>query len=316
MFAEQKGAALADLKAIQQLDLNLLKVFESLYLEQNMTRTAERLHITPSAVSHAIKRLRECLQDPLFERSKQKMLPTPACQRMAPLIIDNLSRLRQILQLWGDFEPETSRHHFRIAMHDAIETAILPKLTRYLAKHAPNVTYASIKIERAQLSRELSAGHIDVVLDVAMPIKPPVLHKKLIDDDFSVLISNNHELVNQQKFKGGFSRKDYFSAKHISVSNRPSGAAIEDLLLQEQGLVRKTTIRCQSYQAAREIIRSENLILTLPTSIARRLQDETLQLIKLPFSLASIETHLYWHQNTEEDAALKWFREIFDTMTD
>jgi len=61
-----------------------------------MTRAAEVLHLTPSAVSHAMKRLREALGDPLFKRSQNKMMPTPACQRMAPLIIDNLARLQQI----------------------------------------------------------------------------------------------------------------------------------------------------------------------------------------------------------------------------
>ena len=87
-----------DIKHIQQLDLNLLKVFQALYQEQNMTRAADVLHLTPSAVSHAMKRLRETLGDPLFKRSQNKMMPTPACQRMAPLIIDNLARLQQILQ--------------------------------------------------------------------------------------------------------------------------------------------------------------------------------------------------------------------------
>jgi len=69
-----------DKRTFHQIDLNLLKVFESLYLEQNMTKTAAALHITPSAVSHAVKRLRELLQDPLFVRQGSSMQPTPACR--------------------------------------------------------------------------------------------------------------------------------------------------------------------------------------------------------------------------------------------
>lgn len=92
---------MTDSNKINKLDLNLLKIFASIYQEQNMSRTAELLHITPSAVSHALKRLREALDDPLFVRSNNQMLPTSVCQQMAPLIIDNLSRLRQILQHWG-----------------------------------------------------------------------------------------------------------------------------------------------------------------------------------------------------------------------
>ena len=63
---------------IKQLDLNLLKVFRSLYEEQNMSRTAEALHLTPSAISHAVRRLRDALGDPLFQRAQNRMVPTPS----------------------------------------------------------------------------------------------------------------------------------------------------------------------------------------------------------------------------------------------
>ncbi|WJG08547.1 LysR family transcriptional regulator [Aliiglaciecola sp. LCG003] len=299
---------MADMKRIQQLDLNLLKVFESLYQEQNMTRTAERLHITPSAVSHGIKRLRDCLQDPLFQRSQNKMLPTPACQRMAPMIIDTLSRLRQILQQWGEFNPLSSQHHFRIGMHDALEPSILPRVSRLLAQRAPHVTLSSIKVERSQLKRMLAAGHVDFVFDIAMPIKLPIRHQKMLDDGFSILLDKHHWL------RGGMSAEQYFDCQHISVSHRPSGAAVEDLYLQEQGLSRITSVRCQNYYAAKDMLKSANWLLTLPTSLARQLKDDGLEIVKVPFAMPAIATHLYWHQNTEQDHGLLWFRGLLTEL--
>ena len=219
---------MADMTKIQQLDLNLLKVFESIYQEQNMSRAAEVLHITPSAVSHALKRLREYLGDPLFQRSNNRMLPTPACQRMAPQIIDNLTRLRQMLQHWGEFQPRSSQHHFRLGIHYALEPSILPRLAIKLAEFAPNTTFASVKVDRENLTRELGAGHIDMAFDVALPIKPPVLHTKIIDDGFCVLMRKGHPDENK------LTRQRYFAAKHIGVSNRPSGASAEDILFQQQ----------------------------------------------------------------------------------
>lgn len=291
-------------KEIQQLDLNLLKVFESLYQEQNMTRTAERLHLTPSAVSHAVKRLRESLNDPLFERSQNRMLPTPACQRMAPLIIDNLTRLRQILQQWGGFEPSSSQHHFRVAMHDAFEPSILPRLVEKLKILAPNVTLASVKIERNQLTRALASGSVDLAFDVAMPIKPPVRHREVINDNFCVLTNQSNPLVSKM------SESDYFEAQHIAVSNRPVGAAIEDLILQQSGLARKIALRCQNFYSAREILKTSDLLLTLPRSLASRLVEPGLKIIAIPFEMPKVVTHLYWHQNTEQDAALGWLRNL------
>jgi len=147
-----------DIKKIQQLDLNLLKVFQALYQEGNMTRTADVLNLTPSAVSHAIRRLRDTLGDPLFQRSQNKMLPTPACKRMAPLLIDNLTRLQQILQQWGDFTPDTSQYNFRVGMHDAFEPTYVPLLASALTKRAPNVALSSIKVDRNNLANEF-CGH-------------------------------------------------------------------------------------------------------------------------------------------------------------
>lgn len=307
------GVLMTDITKIQQLDLNLLKVFESIYQEQNMSRTAELLHITPSAVSHALKRLRESLGDPLFQRSNNRMLPTPTCQRMAPQIIDNLTRLRQILQHWGDFQPLTSQHHFRLGIHDALEPSILPKLAKNLAKLAPNTTFSSIKVNRENLTRELGAGHIDMAFDVALPIKPPVIHSKLIDDEFGVLMRKGHPLENN------LTQASYFAAKHIGVSNRSSGAAVEDILFQQQGLSRQVSIRCQNYYAAKAMLMESDYLLTVPYILGKELMADAKQtnnLIKapMPVQMAKIETHLYWHKNTQDDEALSWFRGVLQSL--
>jgi DNA-binding transcriptional LysR family regulator len=298
---------------IQQLDLNLLKVFESIYQEQNMSRAAEVLHITPSAVSHALKRLREYLGDPLFQRSNNRMLPTPACQRMAPQIIDNLTRLRQMLQHWGAFQPRSSQHHFRLGIHYALEPSILPRLAKKLAELAPNTTFASVKVGRENLTRELGAGHIDMAFDVALPLKSPVLHTKLIDDEFCVLMRKGHPVENN------LTRQAYFGAKHIGVSHRPSGAAVEDLLFQQQGLSRQISIRCQNYYAAKAILIESDFLLTLPYKLGNELmagigQADGLSQVPMPIRLTNIETHLYWHKNTEHDEALSWFRRVLVSL--
>jgi DNA-binding transcriptional LysR family regulator len=288
-------------------------VFESIYQEQNMSRTAEVLHITPSAVSHALKRLRDYLGDPLFQRSNNRMLPTPACQRMAPQIIDNLARLRQILQHWGEFQPFSSQHHFRLGIHYALEPSILPKLAKKLAELAPNTTFASVKVDRENLTRALGAGHIDMAFDVALPIKPPVLHKKLLDNEFCVLMRKGHP------FESANTQQNYFSAIHIGVSNRPSGAAAEDILFQQQGLSRNISIRCQNYNAAKAMLIDTEFLLTVPYMLGKELiadksSANALSQVPLPVRLTNIETHLYWHKNTENDEALSWFREILVSL--
>jgi len=293
-----------DNKRIQQLDLNLLKVFKSLYEEQNMTRTAEALHITPSAVSHSVKRLRDALDDPLFRRAQNKMMPTPACQRMAPLVIDNLTRLQQILQQWGKFDPAISEHHFRIGMHHALEPSVLPPLSTVLAQHAPNVSYASVKVDRSNLDRQLGAGHIDIALDAAMPVKPPVLSQALWSSDFCVLMRHDHPLA------GKLNKEDYLKASHINVSNRPTGMTMEDTFFQNQGLIRHSTIRCQNYFAAAEILKTSDQLLTITRTMSEQLLDSDLTVERSPFEISDFATYLYWHRNTDKDSAIQWLRKL------
>jgi len=298
-----------DFKRIQQLDLNLLKVFQALYVEQNMTRAAEVLHLTPSAVSHAIKRLRDTLGDPLFRRRQNKMLPTPMCQQMAPTVINNLMRLQQSLQQWGEFDPNTSKQHFKIGMHDGLEPAIIPRLSMMLAEQAPNVNFSSIKIDRANLSRELDSGQIDLAIDIALPIRSPVKHVPLLECEFAVIMRKDHPLENY------LSLDNYLSATHLTVSNRATGMTAEDILFYERGHVRHTTIRCQNYYAAGELIKYSDLLLTLPRLMGVHLLDDGLLLLKPPIDLPLFSCHLYWHERTEHDASLSWLRTIFTQKT-
>jgi DNA-binding transcriptional LysR family regulator len=295
---------MTELKSIQQLDLNLLKVFESLYLEQNMTRTAETLFITPSAVSHSIKRLRECLGDPLFQRTRSKMLPTPACQRLAPLLIENLNGLRQALNQWHEFDPETSQQHFHVGIHDALEPAILPALVQELSQLAPMVQLSSVKVERHSIARELTAGQIDLAINVAIPLKAPIAHEPLLEDVFCILVRHGHPLVKNN------TKAAYLKETHMSVSNRASGPSIEDFIFQQQGVVRNIGLRCQNFYATRSILANSNLVLTVPKTIGQDLKNEDLILLPIPMALAPAMTHLYWHEHAEQNTALLWLREI------
>jgi DNA-binding transcriptional LysR family regulator len=99
------------------------------------------------------------------------------------------------------------------------------------------------------------------------------------------------------------------------VSNRPSGAAAEDILFQQQGLSRHISIRCQNYYAAKAMLVESDFLLTVPSLLGKELLADSVQtrgLIEAPMpeQLTNIETHLYWHKNTQEDAALSWFRQL------
>lgn len=297
-------------KKVQQLDFNLLKVFECLYQERNMSLAAKLLFISPSAVSHAIKRLRLVLNDELFIRQGQVMQPTPACQRMAPQLLDTLEKLRQILQACGDFDLSRTSQTFKLAIHDALESLILPKIQQVLMIQAPQAKLISTKLVREDMLRQLSSNQIDIAIDIALPLKTPIKHLKLSSDEFCILINKHHSHVNN------ITAETYLALRHIAVSNRASGVVVEDYALLQQGINRSVNIRCQSYQAAKELVKISDYLLTLPSLIAHKLVDDDLIILPIPYVIPSVSTHLYWHQNTQQDDALMWLRETVQEVFD
>ncbi len=299
---------MADLKRIQQLDLNLLKIFEGLYQQQNMTRAAEVLNLSPSAVSHAISRLREVLGDALFTRQGKKMMPTPACVRIAPVLLDSLAQLRVSLQMFSHFEPLTTQQCFTVAIHHSIEPHVMPHLFRAIQRQAPLAKLDCVQLNREQITRQLTSGRVDVVIDIARPLGLPLHHQAMIDDEYVVLMANDHPLM------GCLNQEAYIQAQHIGVSSRPSGPFLEDISFLQDGINRDIRARCQSFQTAVRLVQVSELLLTLPASVARDYSSLRLAIQPLPITLKCIATHLYWHENSHEDASLSWFRDLVFTL--
>ncbi|WP_298445171.1 LysR family transcriptional regulator [uncultured Ferrimonas sp.] len=284
----------------EQLDFNLLKVFEAIYTEQSISRAAEVLHVTPSAVSHALKRLRERMGEPLFERRGQQMVPTSSCQRMAPQLLATLAQLRQLLQSWGKFEPASAEQHFQLGISEALESLMLPQICAVMQQHAPYSRLTSRRFSREQMERLLAHRQLDLIIDIQSVPPSGIAHQPLVDDQL-VVASNNE--------RRDLTLKQYQAAKHIEVSSRPSGRVLEEYALDKRGLSRKVAVRCQSYQTGLALAAQSDLLVTLPSSVALVQECNDVQIWPLPFNAGHIGIHLYWHQSRATDPALQWLIE-------
>lgn len=285
------------------LDLNLLRVFEAVFQERHLTRAAESLSLTPSAVSHALRRLREHLGDPLFVRQANLMVPTPACYRLAPALFEQMARLRQLLQQWARFDPKATRQTFRIGMPESVEMMLLPALQQAFFRTAPAAALASVSFERGNLARLLAAGQLDAAIDVAQPIREPVRHAPLLQDDFCIVARKGHRLKRTPDLK------QYLAAHHVSVSGRSSGLVLEDAALSNLGLQRQVVMRCQNYTTAISIVAASDYLLTVPVQLSRAVAGaHELRHWRMPFDLPKVQLHLYWHMNNDADAASQWLR--------
>lgn len=295
---------------ISRLDLNLFRVFDTIYRERNLTRAAEILCLSQSAVSHALGRLRKQLSDPLFVREGQGVMPTPLADRLWPDIQEALVLLRQAVHRSQAFEPTRDISQITLAMNDEIEPSLLPTLVNHLRNVLPVLRIASVRLDRTNLRADLASGRLDFAIDVAQPVSSELGHALLVQDEF-VLVSRKTDdapLIRDAK--------TYLAAQHIAVSSRRTGRAVEDLGLARLGLERQVVMRCQHYEAACRVVAGSELLLTLPRRQAEAIHTVMpLRISDLPVQLPALELHLYWHRQREFDPANRWLREaIFQLM--
>ena len=287
---------------LSKVDLNLFIVFDAIYTEANLTRAGQIVGITQPAVSNALSRLRETFNDPLFVRTAQGMVPTPMAQNIIGPVRNALQLLRVSVQESRIFNPLQANKTFRISMTDLIEAVILPPLFQRLRRQAPAAQIESFLAKRRETTKELAAGRIDFAVDAPLNTDPQVRHVKLLEDRYVCAMRKGHPLA-----KDKISLDDYLSLTHIHISSRRSGLGLVDLALGKMGIQRKIALRSQHYLMASQVMQQTDMAMTVPESFAHR---HGLHAVDLPVNdVPAQETHLYWHESTDQDPANRWMRE-------
>ena len=289
---------------ISRVDLNLLVVLDTIYTEGGITKAAEKLHLTQPAISHALARLRDMFDDPLFERQGYRMVPTALTKRLIDPLRDSLQQLGAILNDTQSFEPATAKKRFVVGLRDYMESTVMPRLMHSLALEAPEVELSTVRVNRRNLEGELAAGTLDVAVDVLLPVPAPVKFTRIGVDGMAVVARRDHPRV-----QGSLDMEAYLAERHILVSSRRAGPGFEDIELHRQGLQRRVALRCQFYFAACRTVSQTDLLLTMPESYAHMASRQFgNQVLPFPAPLAPMDAYLYWHASTDNDAGNRWLR--------
>ncbi len=291
---------------IRKLDLNLLVVLEAIHAEGNLTRAARRLHLSQPALSHALARLREALDDPLFLRKGNRMVPTARTQRLIGPLHEALGLITESIQEGARFDAARSRQEFRLGLRDVLEATALPRLLTQLAQEAPGVRIASVRAERRELETDLVDGRLDVALDVLLPLSADIRREPVSHDRFVIVARKNHPALKRDKI----ALADYLAASHLLVSSRRRGHGFEDQELARLGHERLIILRCQHYFAACRVAEGTDALLTMPAQYAE-LANAGLGnvLVEMPIVLPVLDVYLYWHESRDSDPANRWLRE-------
>jgi DNA-binding transcriptional LysR family regulator len=290
---------------LSNVDLNLFVVFDTIYAEGGITRASQRLNLSQPAVSHALARLRHMFDDPLFVRHGHVMTPTPLARRMIEPIRQSLQGLEVTLSRVGRFDAESATKRFLVGMRDAMESAVLAPLMRSIAKAAPRIDFSIVRTERRDIERELSAGTLDVAVDIMLPLPEEIRRQQLAVEWMTVVARRRHPAV-----RSPLGLEAYLEQEHIAVSSRRRGLSAEDFELARHNLRRRVRLRCQNYLAACRVVSETDLILTMPQRYARILNAHFRnQLLPFPLKVPAFDSYLYWHVNADADPANAWLRQ-------
>ncbi len=294
---------------LRSLDLNLLIALDALLTERNVTRAAARLHLSQSAMSAALARLREAFGDPLLLRTARGMLPTMRGTQLAAPVKQVLMEIERLVRANADFDARTARETFRIAASDYVEFAILPQLVDHLEVHAPHCRLAVRAMDFTTIGQQLEAGDVDFAVLALQNAPVEMRSRPLYTERFVCVLRRDHPAA-AQRGPGDQLPLDAFCAlDHVLVS--PRGAAFTaqtDEGLAAIGRRRNVRLSVPHFLLVPEILTRSDMIAVLPERLARGYQAR-LAVLELPIEMAPFTIAAVWHERSHRGPAQAWLRE-------
>jgi DNA-binding transcriptional LysR family regulator len=284
-------------------DLNLLVVFDAVMQEKNLTRTGQRLGLTQSAVSHALSRLRHMLNDELFVRSPEGMLPTPRAERMAGPIHQALQNIRVVLEA-DEFDPSQASRSFTISANNYAARAIIPAFVHRVATLAPSVVIEVRPMGMLHTLDQLDAGAVELALETLTEGGERFKCVGLLEDDYVAILSSDHPVANE----AALSIEHMGNLSHITITSSGDDTRFVDHALAEHGLARQIWARVPLHSLKSVLIGSRALAI-VPRRVAADFMTAGPFIIRsLPFLSPRVSLSMIWHRRLDDDPAHRWLR--------
>jgi DNA-binding transcriptional LysR family regulator len=317
---------------LQRIDLNLLRIFDVIYREQSVSRAAEQLHITPSAVSHSLNKLRFELGDELFFRSPHGMIPTARAAELA----SNLHRILRTLEETLDpksFRPQTATRTFSLSCIPYLNTTFLPRLSSALYSQAPGTRLELRTISRNPID-ELDAG-LDVAIGSFRRVPPRYVAEELFREKPVWILRADHEAL-----RTGVSLETLVSLPHVDVvlggntdvikyNNYNSKQGLELLVLHNN--IELAEMECKKRDLRRNIrwvvsdslsaisiVKENNAACLMPQSFARQFAALFgVAIVAPPYRSTPLIVQMIYSASNRAEFGMHWFLEIIrETATD
>ncbi|MEH2563793.1 LysR family transcriptional regulator [Bradyrhizobium sp. AZCC 2289] len=308
---------------MSDIDLNLLRIFDILYDERNVTRAAARLFLTQSAVSHALARLREVLGDSLFMRIPSGLQPTERAHQLAPRLRMALAEIRSAVTT-PLFDPAKTRQRFVIAASSYFCTLIVPSLIALARKSAPGITLQIVN-GSADVAQALDQQQVDIALGAFDKVPPRLRSEVLFHDEKAWAIGTHHPLAKEPFDHAAFlawPRLAIGLARAADKSREPPSR--NDLVFRviletddEADSPRSahrasTSMMVYDAQTAMAVTAATDMVTLVPRRYAEACASSArIRIIDFPQDHAEmIELSMLWHSRVHDDRGSLWLRTL------
>ncbi|WEX09153.1 LysR family transcriptional regulator [Chelativorans sp. AA-79] len=287
---------------LRNADLNLLVVLDALLDERSVTRAATRLGMSQPAASRALARLRVLFSDALLVDGPGGYLLTARAEEMRPLLRNTLAGISELLA-GRAFDPMQAGGSVRLLMLD-LEAAVLgPRLIASFAEQAPAIDLEMVPPGLRPIEA-LEADAVDALIGVVDEAPAGIRKRKLYQDHFVTLMRAEHPAAGRK-----LTLERFLELDHVVVSVTGIGRAWVDEILARLGRQRRVKVRVPSFFAAVEIAARSDLVMTLPSSLARTTADmRRFVMAQPPLDLGSVVMSLAWHARHQDAPKHVWLR--------
>ena len=287
-----------------KLDLNLLVALDVLLKERSISRAAEALHLSQSATSNALARLRDYFEDELLVQVGRKMEATPRAEALQDAVRDVLLRVDSTIAMQPQFDPAASDRAFRIFVSDYTQLVLGPHLLSLAAQQRFGGRFEFLP-QVITPQRDLERGEADLLIIPKDFISPDHPSEVLFEEDFVCVVWRDGALA-----RGELDFDRYAAAGHVTM--RPAGASnlsFESWFLQRYGLTRRVAAATYSFVPMPALVVGTDHVATVHRRLANLLAPSLPVLLRdLPVPMGHMQQAVQWHRYRTQDPGLVWLR--------
>jgi DNA-binding transcriptional LysR family regulator len=283
-------------------DLNLLVALDALLKERSVTNAGRRVHLSQSAMSGALARLRHALNDELLVPGRGGMTLTPLAESLVEPVASILRQAQETLSGHTAFEPSTSRRTFTIAASDYATTVLLADALRELSAQAPHVTAVIVPLH----DRTDELDDLDICILPQSLVPPARPHELLFRDTFTCLVWQGNQQVGER-----LTLDEFTSLGHVVVSFAEHHRSCDEHLGPPMGLERRAEVVVSNFHALPGLVVGTTRVATIQMRLAKKLASSyPIRIVGMPVPMPTLDEAMMWHQRFERDPAHQWFRSL------